>query len=59
MLSANRTRAVGRGASSVAKSLSALINREILREEGAGDIRYRFEDPFFAVWIEFLPRKFR
>ena len=60
MLSANTTRAVGRGASTVAKSLSALVNREILREEeSAGDIRYRFEDPFFAVWIEFLPRKFR
>jgi len=60
MLSANTTRAVGRGASTVAKSLSALVNREILREEErAGDIHYRFEDPFFAVWIEFLPRKFR
>jgi AAA+ ATPase superfamily predicted ATPase len=60
MLSASTARAVGRGASTVAKSLSALVNREILREEeSAGDIRYRFEDPFFAVWIEFLPRKFR
>ncbi len=60
MLSADTTRLVGRGASTVAKSLSALVNREILREEErAGDIRYRFEDPFFAVWIEFLPRKFR
>jgi hypothetical protein len=60
MLSANTARTVGRGASTVAKSLSALVNREILREEeSAGDIRYRFEDPFFAVWIEFLPRKFR
>jgi AAA+ ATPase superfamily predicted ATPase len=60
MLSASAARAVGRGASTVAKSLSALINREILREEeSVGDIRYRFEDPFFAVWIEFLPRKFR
>jgi uncharacterized protein len=60
MLSANTARAVGRGASTVAKSLSALVNREILREEErTGDIRYRFEDPFFAVWIEFLPRKFR
>ncbi|HZH32002.1 MAG TPA: hypothetical protein VEY11_14645 [Pyrinomonadaceae bacterium] len=60
MLSASAARAVGRGASTVAKSLSALINREILREEeSVGDMRYRFEDPFFAVWIEFLPRKFR
>lgn len=60
MLSANTARAVGRGASTVAKSLSALVNREILREEESeGDIRYRFEDPFFAVWIDFLPRKFR
>jgi len=60
MLSANTARAVGRGASTVAKSLSALVNRELLREEErAGNIRYRFEDPFFAVWIEFLPRRFR
>jgi AAA+ ATPase superfamily predicted ATPase len=59
MLSAEVARAVGRGASTVAKSLSALVGRDILREEeSAGDVRYRFEDPFFAVWIEFLPRKF-
>jgi len=44
----------------VAKSLIAPVNREILREEDVtGDIRYRFEDPFFAVWIESLPREFR
>ena len=60
MLSANTTRVVGGGASTIAKSLRALVNRELLREEeSAGNIRYRFEDPFFAVWIEFLPRKFR
>jgi hypothetical protein len=33
-------------------SLGALMNRGILREEeGGGDIKMRFEDPFFARWI--------
>lgn len=60
MLANSVVRAVGKGASTIAKSLEALIGREILREEErAGEIRYRFEDPFFAVWIGFLPRKFK
>ena len=34
------------------RSLGALIDRSILREEGSGNgIRMRFEDPFFAQWI--------
>jgi hypothetical protein len=43
---------VGRGASTVQKSLAALSTKEILRqEEHEGNMRMRFEDPFFAQWI--------
>lgn len=60
LLSNSVVRAVGRGASTIAKSLDALVSREILREEeSAGSIRFRFEDPFFAVWIGFLPQTFK
>jgi AAA+ ATPase superfamily predicted ATPase len=60
MQSMKAVRRVGKGASTIAKSLGLLIEREILREEeSAGDIRFRFEDPFFAVWIGFLPEKFK
>ncbi len=45
-------RALGRGASTVRRSLGAMIDRNILREEeSANGIRVRFEDPFFAHWI--------
>jgi len=45
-------RALGKGPSTVRRSLGALMDRGILREEeGGGDIRMRFEDPFFARWI--------
>ena len=34
------------------RSLGALIDRSILREEESGNgIQMRFEDPFFAQWI--------
>lgn len=60
MQSMSAVRRVGKGASTIAKSLGLLVEREILREEeSAGNIRYRFEDPFFAVWIGFLPQKFK
>ena len=37
--------------STVRRSLGALIDRNILREEESGNgIRMRFEDPFFAQW---------
>ena len=45
-------RYLGRGPSTVRRSLGALIDRNILREEESGNgIRMRFEDPFFAQWI--------
>ncbi|HKR32744.1 MAG TPA: ATP-binding protein [Terriglobales bacterium] len=51
-------RAIGKGASTVRKSLIALMDRGILREEeSSGGVRMRFEDPFFAKWIGmFAPR---
>lgn len=55
-LQSNRvTRSAGIGASSMRKSLESLSTRDILRhEEAAGEIRFRFEDPFFARWIQFF-----
>jgi len=45
-------RSLGRGPSTVRRSLGALIDRNILREEeSANGIRMRFEAPFFAQWI--------
>ena len=45
-------RALGRGPSTVRRSLGALIDRGFLREEERrGASRMRFEDPFFAHWI--------
>jgi hypothetical protein len=47
---------VGKGASSVQRSLGALTEKEILRqEEQEGGVRMRFEDPFFAQWIRAFP----
>ena len=44
--------ALGRGAATVRRSLQALMDRSILREEETGgNVRYRFEDPFFGHWI--------
>jgi len=49
------TRAAGVGASSMRKSLESLSARDILRQdEQGGGIRFRFEDPFFAHWIQFF-----
>ncbi len=45
-------RDVGKGPSTVARSIEALKMRDILREEEhLGNVRVRFEDPFFARWI--------
>jgi DNA-binding IclR family transcriptional regulator len=51
-------RLLGNGPSTVRRSLGALVDRGILRqEEQSGQIRMRFEDPFFAQWIRmFTPR---
>jgi uncharacterized protein len=44
-------RSLGKGPST-RRSLGALIDRNILREEESGNsIRMRFEDPLFAQWI--------
>lgn len=46
-------RLLGKGPSTVRRSLGLLVGRSILREEEAGGtVRMRFEDPFFARWIE-------
>jgi hypothetical protein len=43
---------LGRGPSTVRRSLGALLDKNVLREEEKdGGIRMRFEDPFFAQWI--------
>jgi AAA+ ATPase superfamily predicted ATPase len=45
-------RVLGKGPSTVRRSLEALMGRDILREEKQqGSVRMRFEDPFFAQWI--------
>ncbi len=45
-------KALGKGPSTVQRSVEALISRDILREEEAGgSVRMRFEDPFLSQWI--------
>lgn len=45
-------RLLGKGPSTVRRSLGLLMDRGILREEQtSAEIRMRFEDPFFARWI--------
>lgn len=45
-------RELGKGPSTVRRSLGALSDRSILRqEETGGVVRMRFEDPFFSHWI--------
>lgn len=47
---------VGKGASSVQRSVGAMVEKEILRqEEHEGGVRTRFEDPFFAQWVRAFP----
>ena len=49
LLATKVTHGMGKGASTIKRTLTALLDRDILREEGQpGAIRYRFEDPFFA-----------
>jgi DNA-binding IclR family transcriptional regulator len=48
-------RATGISASSMKKSLEALIAKEILRQtESGGRVVYRFEDPFLPHWVRFF-----
>jgi uncharacterized protein len=48
---------LGKGPSTVRRSLGALLEKNILREEEKdGRVRMRFEDPFFAQWVrQFTP----
>lgn len=53
MLSISVGREIGLAASTVQKAMAALQDKELLRStETGGTLRYRFEDPFFAQWIE-------
>lgn len=53
MQSASVVHAVGKGASTISKSVAALLAKELIREEETeGSIRLRFDDPFFARWIQ-------
>ncbi len=52
LLATKVTHEMGKGASTIKRALTALLERDILREEEqTGAIRYRFEDPFFAHWL--------
>jgi hypothetical protein len=52
LLATKVTHGLGKGASTIKRALTALLDRDILREEErTGTIRYRFEDPFFAQWL--------
>ncbi len=53
MQSVSVVHAVGKGASTISKSLAALLAKDLIREEETkGNIRVRFEDPFFGRWIQ-------
>ncbi len=52
LLSAETVQKIGKGTSTVQKTLMILVERDILHtDETSGKIRYRFEDPFLAQWI--------
>jgi AAA+ ATPase superfamily predicted ATPase len=58
MLSIKITHATRRGPGTIKRALESLVARDILREEESkGQIRYRFEDPFFAKWIGMFTAK--
>jgi hypothetical protein len=49
MFSIKITHSTKKGPSAIKRALESLVARDILREEEKlGQIRYRFEDPFFA-----------
>ncbi len=49
---------IGKGASTVQRSVSSLIEKDIVREEEQeGGMKLRFEDPFFGQWIRAFPGK--
>jgi uncharacterized protein len=51
------TQTIGRTPATTKKALTALESQEILRQqESLGQVRYSFEDPFYAAWIKaFIP----
>jgi hypothetical protein len=52
MLSIKITHSTKKGPGTIKRALESLVTCDILREEEKlGQIRYRFEDPFFARWI--------
>lgn len=58
MLSIKITHATRKGPGTIKRALESLVARDILREEESlGQIRYRFEDPFFAKWIALFTAK--
>lgn len=58
MLSIKITHSTKKGPGTIKRALESLIARDILREhEKLGQIRYRFEDPFFAGWISMFTAK--
>ena len=51
-------RMLGKGASTVRRSMDALMDRGILREEEhSGAVRMRFEDAFFSHWTRMFTAK--
>lgn len=58
MLSIKITHTTKKGPGTIKRALESLVTRDILREEESlGQIRYRFEDPFFAKWISMFIAK--
>ena len=52
LLSHKVSQGMGKGTSTIKRALTALLERDILREEEQlGALRYCFEDPFFAQWL--------
>ena len=49
---------VGKGTSTVQRSIGSLIGKDVLREEELeGGTKPGFEDPFFFQWIGAFPAK--
>jgi hypothetical protein len=58
MLSIKITHSTKKGPGTIKRALESLVARDILREEEKlGQIRYRFEDPFFARWLSMFTAK--
>jgi energy-coupling factor transporter ATP-binding protein EcfA2 len=52
-------RATGAGPSTIRRSLDALVNKGVLRDEAiGGSVKMRFEDPFFGRWVSLFAAGF-